>query len=145
MLLGAATQVVRTGNWDARYGVSFRVYIAGDDGHVMSAVSQGAAWVWTDLHFSVSTDAHLLSVAFADETHGWTVGTNGTIFATEDAGLTWAPQGQDLGFRGRRPHLRHLHMRDRLKGWIVGDDSTLLYTSNGGGEPESFARRECCV
>ena len=57
---------------------------------------------------------YLTAVAFADATHGWAVGDDGTILATTDGGATWtaAELGHDAW-----PHRRRLRRRQpRLGG-----------------------------
>ena len=66
-------------------------------------------------------------MAFSDATHGWAVGTVGTILATTDGGVTWSKQNSGSGLR-----LTGVTFADATHGWAVGDDGTVLATTNGG-------------
>ena len=67
-------------------------------------------------------------MTFADASHGWAVGANGTIIATNDGGEHWTAQ------RSGKPgeQLSAVTFVDRLRGWIVGWDGTILATTDGG-------------
>jgi hypothetical protein len=64
-----------------------------------------------------------------DGRHGWAVGDNGTIVATEDGGGHWTPQTSptknDLSGVAFAADGRH--------GWAVGDNGTIVATEDGGG------------
>ena len=69
----------------------------------------------------------LRSITFADASHGWTVGDNGTVLATTDAGATWAPASS-----GTTRALNDVVFTDVAHGWVVGDGATVLATDDGG-------------
>jgi photosystem II stability/assembly factor-like uncharacterized protein len=86
------------------------------------AVALGAGWTQQ----MSGTTWHLHDVDFADATHGWAVGNNGTIVATTD-GATWKSQNS-----GTTKHLQAVDFVSATTGWAVGDGGTILTTTNGG-------------
>jgi len=60
-------------------------------------------------------------------TSGFTVGDNGEVFRTTDAGATWTQQSSGLN-----TSLRQVVFSSATDGWIVGDYGALLRTSDGG-------------
>jgi photosystem II stability/assembly factor-like uncharacterized protein len=64
---------------------------------------------------------------FADARHGWAVGSNGTILATDDGGSKWPLQTS-----GVANNLNGVHFADATHGWAVGDNGTILATDDGG-------------
>ena len=79
---------------------------------------------------SLPTEAIFADVAFSDDNnHGWLVGTQETIFETNDGGDTWEEKTIDLGdekiaFSGVSFYGQ--------EGWIVGKPSIMLHTNDGG-------------
>ncbi len=67
------------------------------------------------------------SVQFIDTNRGWVAGTNGTIFATQDGGLTWKSQTT-----GTDRHLQQVFFLNERQGWVVGENGTILHTEDGG-------------
>ena len=67
---------------------------------------------------------YLATVQFVDNSIGWTVGDNGTILKSTDAGNTWFSQGGPA-----YPHFRTMYFTDEMHGWIGGP---IYYTSDGG-------------
>jgi len=67
-------------------------------------------------------------VNFPDGTHGWAVGSSGTILASTDGGRTWTAQtsGTSTGLYG-------VSFADATEGWAVGGSGTIRHTANGGG------------
>ena len=86
-------------------------FVAGDD---WSAQSSG-------------TTSWLMAVSFVDASHGWAVGTGGTILATSDGGATWTAQRS-----GTSQALEGVAFVDASHGWAVGTGGTILATTNGG-------------
>jgi photosystem II stability/assembly factor-like uncharacterized protein len=72
------------------------------------------------------TSEVLLGVAFTDPTHGYAVGTNGTIRTTSNGGNTWSPQAS-----GTSRFLRDVYFSDATHGTIVGESGLILRTTNG--------------
>jgi uncharacterized protein (TIGR03437 family) len=75
-------------------------------------------------------------VHFADETHGWVVGSRTfdvgywgqVILGTEDGGQTWRTQYEHWGGATTMPRyhrLESVHFVDRLRGWAVGTSQEL--------------------
>ena len=73
-------------------------------------------------------------VRFADSTHGWAVGDEGTIYATFDKGKSWTNQSS-----GVKSRLNAVSAVDRNSAWIAGDSGIILYTSDGG---ENWRKQE---
>ncbi len=71
--------------------------------------------------------ANLLDVSFADELHGWAVGTNGAIVATADGGDSWSLQASGYSLT-----LHGVDFVDRRTGWAVGQLGLILHTTDGG-------------
>src|SRR5271165_5749306 len=66
--------------------------------------------------------------ATADGRHGWVVGTDGTILATEDGGGHWTPETSSTS-----NNLRGIVVAaDGRRGWVVGDNGTILATEDRG-------------
>jgi photosystem II stability/assembly factor-like uncharacterized protein len=81
-------------------------------------------------------DAALHSVQFVDANEGWTVGDEGVVWHTIDAGRNW--ERQPTGTRGS---LRSLHFVNPYTGWVAGREElpdeggsvgVLLVTQDGG-------------
>jgi photosystem II stability/assembly factor-like uncharacterized protein len=81
-------------------------------------------------------DAALHAVQFVDDREGWTVGDEGVIWHTIDAGATWERQPS-----GVRMSLRALYFLNPYTGWIAGREELpgdqgslgcLLVTHDGG-------------
>lgn len=81
---------------------------------------------WTVLDSGTSNN--LYGVDFpVDETTGYTVGTNGTILKTSDAGNSWKK------LRSRtRDNLTNVDFIDNLVGYATGINGTVLKTTDGG-------------
>ncbi|MHB8669503.1 MAG: cell wall-binding repeat-containing protein [Acidimicrobiales bacterium] len=67
------------------------------------------------------TTQGLYGVSFADASHGWAVGGNGTILATTNGGATWAAQTS-----GTVAPLSTASFVDASHGWAVGNKGTVL-------------------
>jgi photosystem II stability/assembly factor-like uncharacterized protein len=87
----------------------------------------------------IPTEAKLLDIAFADQSHGYLVGSQATLLETQDGGKTWQPLKVELdepnsrfngvGFKGQ-------------EGWIVGEPSLTLHTTDGGRSWSKIALSE---
>ena len=67
------------------------------------------------------------AVTLVDATHGWAVGRDGTIVATEDGGKRWVAQAS-----GTQQWLTSVHFSDATHGWAVGVGGTIVATEDGG-------------
>ena len=73
-------------------------------------------------------NSNLLSIAAVQGTpEEWTVGTNGAILHSADAGETWHFQKS-----GATSLLYAVRFLDARNGWVAGDRGLLLHTSDGG-------------
>jgi len=104
-------------------------YIAvGDRGGIIAAAQPSAkASDWTQV--PVPVRAALTAVHFPDPKHGWAVGHDAAIVATEDGGQTWTLQyfQPDL----EKPLLDVLFL-DATAGFAVGAYGLLLQTTDAG-------------
>jgi photosystem II stability/assembly factor-like uncharacterized protein len=103
--------------------------ISGGEGVVLATTDGGATW-----ETQVSGAAgQLKDVWFADEAHGWAVGSATTILATADGGAHWTAQKAPGGYN----EWYGVTFTDALHGWVVGGAEqnafgTILVTSDGG-------------
>ncbi len=104
-----------------------RVLSVGQRGYILYSDDQGANWQQA----RVESRAHLNSVTFADDRHGWAVGEDQVIVATADGGETWQRQydGRDAEFKGP---LLSLLFKDKLNGIAIGVYNKVFTTSDGG-------------
>ncbi len=65
----------------------------------------------------------------SDPNRGWLVGTQATLFETNDGGETWTQQSLNLG--EEKVALEAISFNGD-EGWIVGQPSILLHTEDGG-------------
>lgn len=79
---------------------------------------------------TLPTEAIFADIAFTDNPdHGWLVGTQATIFETQDKGDTWEAKTIDFG----EENISFTSVSfDGEEGWIVGKSSILLHTEDGG-------------
>ncbi|NCQ04444.1 MAG: photosystem II assembly protein, partial [Cyanobacteria bacterium] len=79
---------------------------------------------------NLETEATFADLAFtSNSNHGWLVGTQATLFETEDGGETWQPKIIDLG--EEKVNFTGVSFNGD-EGWITGEPSVLLHTNNGG-------------
>ncbi|MEC4803117.1 MAG: photosynthesis system II assembly factor Ycf48 [Jaaginema sp. PMC 1079.18] len=79
---------------------------------------------------ALPTEARLLSLDFTDDpNHGWLVGSQSTLFETQDGGETWQERHLDLG--EEKLSFTSVSFNGQ-EGWIVGEPSVLLHTEDGG-------------
>ncbi|WP_206754573.1 YCF48-related protein, partial [Leptolyngbya sp. FACHB-36] len=74
------------------------------------------------------TSANLSDVSFADERHGWVVGSGSTLLETTDGGETWQARTLELDQTYR---LTSVDFKGD-EGWIAGQPSILLHTTDAG-------------
>src|SRR5262249_7273903 len=86
------------------------------------------AFGWVDQSPANLTLNTLNGVHFPDRLHGWAVGDQGTILATNNAGLTW--HKQKSGSTGYTLHA--VFFATGTQGFIVGAAGRILETSDGG-------------
>lgn len=96
----------------------------GQRGNILVS-SDGKAWK----QVPVPADVTLNRVRFADDRHGWAVGYDGAILATDDGGQKWTLLQFDAAWG--RPYFDVL-FTDTDNGLIVGANGTLKRTSDGG-------------
>lgn len=99
-------------------------YIAGGfgTGKIFKTVNGGSTWLETTFPCF-----QLNSVFFINSNVGWTVGANGSIYKTTNAGVAWTLQTS-----GTTQTLNSVHFVNENAGWVVGMNSTILKTTNGG-------------
>src|SRR5579871_2273237 len=69
-------------------------------------------------------DAGLHAIQFIDQSEGWAVGDDGTIWHSIDGGANWERQKS-----GTRACLKSVHFLTPYTGWVVGR----MESANGGG------------
>ncbi|MGQ9607672.1 MAG: WD40/YVTN/BNR-like repeat-containing protein [bacterium] len=79
--------------------------------------------------------SQLFGIFFLDKNNGWAVGSNGTILATQNAGLKWTTltvgrAGTEIG--AGEPGIWDIQFVTLQKGWAVGENGTIRMTTDGG-------------
>lgn len=113
-----------------------RLVIVGERGHVLLS-DDGRDW----RQVKAPVRAMLNQVHFLDDTHGWAVGHDGSVIATDDGGENWTLQFFDSGWAKA---FYDVHFFDREHGMVVGGNGRMLVTDDGGEswrdhKPEIFA------
>lgn len=86
--------------------------------------------VWRQVSLPADlAEVDLYAVDFVDSTHGWAVGTNGTVLFYD--GQTWSLQYTE----SRGATLLSIDMSSITEGWAVGDQHTILHYTNGEWSP----------
>lgn len=79
---------------------------------------------------TLPSEAIFADIDFTDNPNrGWLVGTQATLFETQDGGDTWEPKALNLG--EEKVSLSAVSFYGK-EGWIVGKPSILLHTKDGG-------------
>lgn len=78
--------------------VGDRLVAVGDYGHILHSGDSGHSWTQAPVPVRVLFTA----VFFVDPRHGWAVGHDGMIVASDDGGLTWRLQRDGLEAQQRR-------------------------------------------
>ena len=79
---------------------------------------------------ALPSEAIFSDVAFTSNSdRGWLVGTQSTLFETNDGGETWTQQSLDLG--DEKVTLEAISFNGD-EGWIAGQPSIMLHTEDGG-------------
>lgn len=97
-----------------------RVVAVGERGHIVYSDDDGRSWQQAE----VPARSLLTAVCFADATHGWAAGHDGTLLATVDAGASWQLQ--------RRQLFDAQAYEDALDAGAGGDEDAAL--ADDGGE-----------
>ncbi len=71
----------------------------------------------------------LLDGTFADVKNGVIIGGGGSIFFTEDAGITWKASNV---FKAPSTRFNAVFFVDKKNGWTVGTEGKIFQTGNGG-------------
>ena len=111
-----------------------RLVVVGDRGHILYSDDQGANWVQAQ----VPTRQMLTAVYFVDAQHGWAVGHDAQVLASDDGGATWRKQYEDLA---REAPLLGVWFKDAATGFAVGAYGALLVTRDGGEHWEGASDR----
>ncbi|WP_339538761.1 WD40/YVTN/BNR-like repeat-containing protein [Pseudomonas sp. RA_15y_Pfl2_54] len=111
-----------------------RLVAVGDRGHILYSDDQGKSWTQA----KVPSRQLLTAVYFVDDKHGWAVGHDAQILASEDGGLTWTKQFEDLK---RESPLLDVWFKDVNSGIAVGAYGALLETTDGGKHWEDISDR----
>lgn len=98
------------------------IYAVGDDGILMTSKDDAATW-----QSKYIGNKRLNGIDFADANNGMTVGVEGTVYKTTDAGTTWT----SINFP-TNDSLFGVTMYDAENAVIVGKKSTIYSTTDGG-------------
>ena len=98
-------------------------YVLCEQGLLLVTKDDGATWAQRKIPVS---NAILRAVSFHDVNRGIAVGDGGSIFATENAGVSL-----DRPQSGTTENLTDIQMIGE-DGWIVGYDGVILHTADGG-------------
>jgi photosystem II stability/assembly factor-like uncharacterized protein len=77
----------------------------------------------------VPVQSTLTDVSFVDARHGWAVGHDGVVLASEDGGEHWRLQRRDAGLQ---PPLLGVWFEDLVHGFAVGQFGRVIETRDGG-------------
>lgn len=113
-----------------------RLVAVGDRGHILYSDDEGKTWVQS----KVPTRMMLTAVAFGDDKHGWAVGHDALILATEDGGTNWTQQFSDQEREEGAPFL-DVWFKDASTGFAVGAYGALFTTTDGGKNWEDAGDR----
>lgn len=109
------------------------IVVVGERGTILRSSDQGHSW----LGAPVATSATLTGVSFAAGTpHGWVVGHDALILATDDGGLTWHRQWQGENLQDSFLDVLAIDARNVF---AVGAYGLFLTTTDGG---KTWTRRK---
>jgi photosystem II stability/assembly factor-like uncharacterized protein len=111
-----------------------RLVVVGERGHILYSDDQGKTWTQA----KVPSRQLLTAVYFIDDKHGWAVGHDAQILASDDGGANWARQFEDLA---REAPLLDVWFKDASTGFAVGAYGMLLTTLDGGKHWEDVSDR----
>lgn len=113
-----------------------RLVALGERGHILYSDDDGQEWQQA----KVPSRTLLTSVYFVDDQHGWAVGHDATILASQDGGATWTEQMRDIEREEGAPFL-DVWFKDGQHGYVVGAYGALLETTDGGASWEDVGDR----
>ncbi len=102
--------------------------------------TEDAGLTWNKATVSGTSETKLNSIFFVNQRTGWTVGTNGKIYATVNAGKVWREQVSNVD-----KDLLDVYFTSPTEGWAVGEQGAILHTRNAGNAwlpVESVARHK---
>lgn len=99
--------------------------IVGGGGAIMFTEDAGASW--NQAYVADDARSKLNSVFFVNNKYGWTVGSNGKIYRTNNGGKYWRLQRTNT-----TRDLNDVFFTDQAEGWAVGDDGIILHTTTAG-------------
>lgn len=111
-----------------------RLVVVGDRGHILYSDDQGETWTQAQ----VPSRQLLTAVYFVDAQHGWAVGHDAQVLASDDGGVTWRKQFEDLE---REAPLLDVLFVDTRHGFAVGAYGALLETRDGGQQWQDISER----
>jgi photosystem II stability/assembly factor-like uncharacterized protein len=89
--------------------------------------TEDAGMTWNKATVFGQSEAKLNSIFFANQRAGWTVGSNGKIYATTNAGKIWREQASNVD-----KDLTDVYFTSEREGWAVGDRGAILHTTTAG-------------
>lgn len=102
-----------------------KIVAVGDHGNVVISRDNGLTWIQS----IAPTRTLLTAVSFPDSQHGWAVGHDGVIIATQDGGATW--ERQDQG-KDTETVFLDVHFLNPKRGFAVGAYGKFQATADGG-------------
>ncbi|HCN47135.1 MAG TPA: hypothetical protein DIT18_16985 [Pseudomonas sp.] len=102
-----------------------RLVMVGERGHILFSDDQGKTWTQA----KVPSRQLLTAVTFVDDKHGWAVGHDAQILASNDGGATWSKQFEDLS---REAPLLDVWFENTEHGLAIGAYGAMLETTDGG-------------
>lgn len=108
-----------------------RIVAVGERGHILYSDNDGKTWQQA----KVPTRQLLTAVYFVDAQLGWAVGHDALILHSNDGGLNWVQQYQDLSLEAP---LLDIWLADAHNGYAVGAYGTVLHTQDGGQHWDSL-------
>lgn len=96
-------------------------------GAIMKTSNQGTTWELMDIQGDF-----FKSISCPDNQNVWSVGYNGSIVHSRDAGNTWEKQRNGNNPLLKRWRLRAVKFKDSQTGYAVGDNGLIIKTTDGG-------------
>ena len=89
--------------------------------------TEDAGLTWNKATVLGKSETKLNSIFFINTRYGWTVGSNGKIYATTNAGKIWREQVSNVD-----KDLLDVYFTSPTEGWAVGDRGAILHTTTAG-------------
>ncbi|HEX8250544.1 MAG TPA: YCF48-related protein [Pyrinomonadaceae bacterium] len=89
--------------------------------------TEDAGLTWNKATVFGKSESRLNSIFFVNPRAGWTVGSNGKIYATTNAGKIWREQISNVN-----KDLLDVYFTSATEGWAVGDQGAILHTTTAG-------------